>query len=140
MARAAPRIPRDVPKSNRKPNPRVSRSHLAFIRDLPCLGCGARPPSTAAHLRFATADEPLKPGKSLKPPDHRTVPLCATCHLREENEGKLTFWADCMAKGVSDPIGVAERLRRISGDLDRGFAAIGHARPGLPTAWLPAER
>jgi hypothetical protein len=45
-----------------------------------------------------------------------------------------------MAQGISDPIGVAERLRRISGDTERGFAAIRHARPGLRTAWLPEFR
>lgn len=136
MPRGA-RIPRDVPTGNRKPNPRLSPGHLEFIRQLPCLSCGKRPPSTAAHLRFATADEPLKPGTGLKPPDFRAVPLCAGCHLKEE-DGKLTFWGGCMAKGISDPIAVAERLRRISGDLDRGFQAIAHARPGLKTAWLPS--
>jgi len=48
------------------------------------------------------------------------------------------FWAQLQEKGVSDPWSVAQRLYRISGDTERGYAAIAHARPGLQTAWLAA--
>jgi hypothetical protein len=136
----APRIPRTVAQSKRKPNPRKWDEHRQWVKTLPCLGCGKRPPCDPAHLRFATADEPLKPGMGLKPPDHnRLVPLCRACHDTEET-GKITFWSARMAQGISDPIAVAERLRRISGDTERGFAAIQHARRGLRTAWLPEFR
>jgi hypothetical protein len=139
MTARPPRIARTVPKGQRKPNLRRADEHRTWIKLLPCLGCGRRPPCDPAHLRFSTADEPLKPGTGLKPPDHRIVPLCRTCHDTEERFGKLTFWGVCMSQGISDPIGVAERLMRISGDTERGFAAIQHARPGLPTAWLQSD-
>jgi hypothetical protein len=130
-----PRIARKVPRGKRRSNPRRNDEHRRWVKLLPCLGCGARPPSDPAHLRFNMADEPLKPGTGLKPPDWWIVPLCRACHATEE-AGKLSFWAACMAKYISDPKAVAERLRRISGDTERGFAAIQHARPGLPTAWM----
>jgi hypothetical protein len=133
MTRA--RIFRSVPKGKPKPNERRDDEHRRWVKLLPCLGCGARPPSDPAHLRFNTADEPLKHGTGLKPPDHQLVPLCRKCHEQEE-AGKLTFWASCMAKKISDPKGVAARLWRISGDTERGFSAIQHARPGLTTAWM----
>jgi hypothetical protein len=41
------------------------------------------------------------------------------------------------ATRLNAAVAVAQRLFRISGDTERGFAAIAHARPGLPTAWLP---
>lgn len=137
MSRALARIPRTFTKAKREPNPRRDDEHRRWIKTLPCLGCGARPPCDPAHLRFSTANEPLHAGTGLKPPDHRVVPLCRRCHDHEE-AGKVTFWGARMAQGVSDPIGVAQRLYRISGDTERGYAAIAHARPGLPTAWLPA--
>ena len=131
-----PRIARTVSRGIRKPNLRRDDEHRKWVKLLPCLGCGARPPSDPAHLRFNTGDEPLKHGTGLKPPDFRIVPLCRSCHDAEEAWGKLTFWALCMDRGISDPIAVAERLRRISGDTQRGFDAIRHARPALPTAWM----
>jgi hypothetical protein len=135
---ASARIPRSVPRGKRKPNLRRADEHRVWVKALPCLGCGRRPPSDPAHLRFNEADPVIKGAMARQPSDFRVVPLCRSCHRREENEGKLTFWGDCMSKGISDPIAVAERLRRISGDTERGFAAIQHARPGLPTAWQPS--
>lgn len=132
-----PRIARAVLQPKRRQDPRQDRAHLDWLKTLPCLGCGKRPPCDPAHLRFSTADEPLHAGAGLKPPDKKAVPLCRACHDREE-AGKITFWGARMAQGVSDPIGVAQRLHRISGDTERGYAAIAHARPGLQTAWLPA--
>jgi hypothetical protein len=131
-----PRITREVPRGKRRPNLRRADDHRRWVKLLPCLGCGARPPSDPAHLRFNMAAESLKPGTGLKPPDSWIVPLCRACHDTEEAWGKLSFWAACMAKGISDPKAVAERLWRISGDTERGFAAIQHARPGMVTTWL----
>jgi hypothetical protein len=130
-----PRISREVPRGKPKPNLRVRDKHREWIKLLPCLGCGHRPPSDPAHLRFNIADQ-LKPGMRLKPPDTLCVPLCRDCHRREEDKGKLTFWGERMGLGISDPVGVANRLWCISGDTERGFAAIQHARPRLITAWL----
>jgi hypothetical protein len=41
-----------------------------------------------------------------------------------------------MMRGITDPWTVAERLYRISGDLELGYRAIQHARPGLLTAGM----
>lgn len=134
----AARISKNLPTPIRaKPQRFRSRDHLDFLKLLPCLGCGRRGPCDPAHLRFNHAHPVFKGAAGRRPPDDLAVPLCRKCH-ETEDDGKLTFWAGCMARGVSDPVGVAQRLRRISGDLDRGFAAIAHARPGLQTAWLGA--
>lgn len=71
-----------------------------------------------------------------KPSDFYAVPLCPQCHLAEQHQyGERTFWASRMEQGISDPWSVAARLWTISGDTNRGFAAIAKARPGLQTAW-----
>lgn len=124
---------RGAPKPGRVRN----RDHLDWIKTLPCLACGRRPPCDPAHLRFNHAEPVHKGAMGSRPPDDKAVPLCREDHDAEER-GKLTFWANCMERGISDPVGVAQRLWRISGDTDRGFAAIAHARPGLKTAWLAA--
>ena len=136
MTRPA-RIPKTMPIYNRRRSERRVDHHLRWLKTLPCLGCGRAPPCDPAHLRFATADEPLKPGIGLKPPDWRAVGLCRRCHDKEER-GKLTFWAACMSIGISDPIAVAGQLWRVSGDTPAGYRAIQHARPGLRTAMLEA--
>jgi hypothetical protein len=131
------RIPKTTPQHERKPGRFRSREHLDWIKTLPCLACGRPPPCDPAHLRFNHADPVFKGATGSKPPDDKVVPLCREDHDAEE-AGKLTFWAACMACGISDPVGVAQRLIRVTGDTERGFAAIAHARPGLPTAWLTA--
>ena len=132
-----PRISRPHLVHNRRPNVRRIDHHRLWIKTLCCLGCGRAGPCDPAHLRFATDDEPLKPGTGLKPPDWRLVPLCRRCHDKEEH-GKVTFWGACMALGVSDPIGVAGQLWRVTGDTEAGYRTIQHARPGLRTAMLEA--
>jgi hypothetical protein len=129
----APRIAKDAPPHTRKPDPRRQDEHRRWVKLLPCLGCGKRPPSDPAHLRFNEADPKFKGAMGLQPPDWLLVPLCRKCHNTEER-GKLTFWASRMSIGISDPKGVAGELRRYSGDTDRGYRAIQHARRGLPTA------
>lgn len=136
MRRAA-RIPRSLPEHNRRPDPRRWSEHCVWMKLLPCLACGCYPPCDPAHLRFNHADPVYKGAAGMQPPDWQLVPLCRRCHEKEER-GELTFWAGCMERGISDPIGVAARLRRVSGDVEKGWAAIAHARPGLPTAQMAA--
>lgn len=133
----AARIAKSLPPRRYEPKPgRLrSRAHLDWLKTLPCLACGKLPPCDPAHLRFNHAEPLHKGAVGRRPPDDKAVPLCRKCHTAED-DGKVTFWGRCMARGISDPVAVAERLYRISGDLERGFAAIQHARPGLPTAWL----
>lgn len=136
MSRIA-RIAKALPPWRLEPKPQPwlrDRGHLDWIALLPCLRCGRRPPCHPAHIRLHTDGAGAR-----KPSDFFVVPLCAECHLADQHwRGERTFWAEAMALGISDPWSVARRLYRISGDLDKGFAAIHHARPGLPTARLAA--
>jgi hypothetical protein len=129
-----PRIAKDIPAHTKKPQPWVrSRGHLAFVGSLPCLACGRPGPNEAAHVRSSTDG-----AAGRKPSDRYTVPLCERCHLTgpraQHTIGELTFWAECMGRGISDPLGIAESLWKVSGDAELGYRAIQHARPGLPTA------
>jgi hypothetical protein len=118
-----PRIAKDLPVHARKPNLRLARQHQKFINALPCVSCGAPPPSECAHVRTGTDG-----GTSLKPSDRFTVPLCTTCHLtgkRSQHEvGELRFWARLRI----DPLDVAQRLWTISGDVMGGERVVFRAR------------
>jgi len=129
-----PRIERTVLRPVRAPDLRRNGDHLKFIRELPCLACGRRGPCEAAHIRAGS-----NAGMGKKPRDSLAVPLCATCHAEQHNKwngSEIDFWGRRMAEGVSDPIGVAGQLFRVSGDVERGYRAIAHARPGLITAGM----
>jgi hypothetical protein len=127
-----PRIAKDLPAHARKPQPWVrSRFHLAFVRTLPCLSCGARGPSEPAHVRCETDG-----AAGRKPGDRYVVPLCSGCHAQQHRVGEITFWGERLAWEISDVVGVADRLWIVSGDFEAGHRAIQHARPGLPTAGM----
>lgn len=138
MTRRLSRIPKMMPpRGERKPGRLRDRAHLDWLKTLCCLGCGRRGPCDPAHLRFNEAHPVHKGAAGLQPPDDLAVPLCRVCH-NEEETGKQTFWATRMDMGVTDPIGVAGQLRRVSGDTDKGLRAIAHARRGLPTSSIAA--
>lgn len=118
--RAAPRIPRDVIKAKRQPNPKRAALHLAFVRDIGiCLACGISGPTQAAHVRRGTDG-----GTGTKPSDKYAVPLCPECHVRQHRVGEVTFWGEL---GV-DPLDVACRLWTVSGDAEQGRRCIERAR------------
>jgi len=108
-ARPSPRIPRDVPVSAKQPDPRRSSSHLAAIRQLPCIACGREGETEAAHIRVGTDG-----GMGVKPHDKFAVPLCRACHRQQHQVGEVTFWSGL---GI-DPTGAANALWVKSGDLD----------------------
>ena len=92
MSRAAPRIPREIIKARRKPNPRRQVEHRKFVAAIGiCLGCGSEGPCEAAHIRNNTDG-----GVGLKPNDRFTVPLGSIsncgCHARQHRIGELSFW------------------------------------------------
>ena len=117
----APRIPRAVSKPARRTDVRRNRQHKDFVRSLPCVSCGAAPRNQAAHIRCGTDG-----GTGLKPHDKWTLPLCAVCHERQHREGELSFFSALRI----DSYRLAERLWRISGDIDQGRRAIERARQG----------
>ena len=98
--------------------------HLAYIRQLPCLICG-RPPSEAAHVRFADVAYGKRPtGAGEKPDDGWTVPLCADHHrLLPESQhahGERGWWRE---QGI-DPLKVARHLQEVSGDIFKGTVIV----------------
>ena len=114
------RIPRSLPAHHRKPNLRRAATHLAFVRQLPCLACGASPPSQAAHVR-SSGDG----GVGIKPGDKYSLPLCVSCHINDQHRiGEAAFYARL---GI-DPLDVSCRLWTVSGNLDAGQTVIFKAR------------
>lgn len=110
----AARIPPSRPLEQRSPRSRNAR-HLAWIRRLPCLVCGATHSTEAAHVRYADASwNKRSSGISEKPDDRWTVPLC-TDHHREQHAGnERTFWLSHRI----DPLDVATALYTITGQTD----------------------
>ena len=102
---------------------RRSPGHLAFIRCLPCVGCGRSAPSESAHIRIGTDG-----GMGLKPSDRYCVPLCGgftpCCHVVQHAVGERTFWASLKI----DPFDVATALWVNSGDLKAGEKIVRRAR------------
>lgn len=126
MGRALPRIPREAPVWNRKPNDRVRKDHTDWIKTLPCIKCG-RGPCDPAHVRIGNTGG----GAGLKPPDRYTVPLCKSlpqtgyegCHA-VQHKGEVSFWAEL---GV-DPVDIALRLWAVSGDTEQALRTIARAQ------------
>jgi hypothetical protein len=95
-------------------------AHKAFIRLLPCCGCGRAAPSIPAHLRLGTDG-----GMGMKPSDCFTTPLCDPCHSRFQHQrGERTFW---QVVGI-DPKQLAAALFAVTGDVVRGRAVVMAAR------------
>lgn len=70
-----------------KQKPLRDKTHLAFIRTLPCVACLAPHKSQAAHIRRGGDG-----GTGIKPSDNRTISLCAKCHNFQHNSSELRFW------------------------------------------------
>jgi hypothetical protein len=76
---------RSTPRRTGKPTPRIKAgrvedpAHLARVRALPCVICGATPcePHHPKGLEFC--------GKSQKASDHDAFPLCPACHRTGPN-------------------------------------------------------
>lgn len=96
----------------RQPRERDNK-HLAFIRRLPCVGCGTAGPCDAAHLRAGDLQIGKRPtGKAEKPSDRWTTPLCRDCHSRQHTGAELAFW---QTLGI-DPFDLCQALYAVSGD------------------------
>ena len=121
----APRIPRPMARSKRKPDPRRRLQHLAFVRQLPCVACGKAAPSEPAHVRTGTDG-----GVGMKPGDRYAVPLCNACHAKQHRVGELTFWSALRF----DPLNVALRLWTVSADLTAGERIVFRARQNIDLA------
>lgn len=115
-----PRIPREIIKARRKPNPRRQVEHRKFIAALGiCLACGSVGECECGHVRNNSDG-----GMGLKPSDRFSVPLGSLrncgCHAKQHQRGEITFWSDA---GI-DPLDASIRLWTISGDIEAGRATI----------------
>ena len=98
--------------------------HQAFIRALPCLACRKSAPSECAHIGMPA-------GLGLSPSERDLVPLCGPatiwedcCHSRKWFLGAAPFWSTL---GI-DPLELAYRLWRVSGDAKAGEYLVLRAR------------
>jgi hypothetical protein len=106
----------DVPTT--RPAPRgKDPSHLALVRQCPCLSCGLDIGCEPAHVRYASAAYGRSSGMARKPLDSDVVPLCADCHrlgrAAQHSGNEEAFW---IRLGV-DPLAVCRRLYAQRGDL-----------------------
>lgn len=116
----APRIERR--KTHRNARVRVhDDKHLALIRKCMCICCGMDPCGVAAHVRMSSAahGKPM-PGMQAKPDDKWTLPLCNDCHVRQGDEGELTFW---YGVGISAVHWCVE-IFKVTGNLEAMRAAV----------------
>lgn len=92
-------------------------SHLAMIRQLPCVKCGLEPCGVAAHLRLNSALYGKRQALGRKPEDRWTTPLCDACHTNDYDAqhriGEAEFWRRL---GVN-PFLLCQRLHAQRGDL-----------------------
>jgi hypothetical protein len=130
MPRALPRIARDLVQWKRKPDGRVKRAHLDFVRSLQiCIACGREGPVHAAHVRLNNAEHGTFNTMGRKPDDKFALPACAQCHLVDQHsaEGEPEFWARL---GI-DPLDTALRLFAVTGDREQGLRTILRARQAI---------
>jgi len=118
------RRPGSWPAPATLPENHLLSRHQAFIRALPCVGCRKPPPSEGAHIGTPA-------GLSLSPSERNLVPLCGPatiwddcCHSRKYYLGAARFWS---ALGI-DPLDLAYRLWRVSGDIQAGEYLVLRAR------------
>jgi hypothetical protein len=106
------------------PDNHLLSRHHGFIRALPCVACLKLPPSECAHIGMPA-------GLSLSPSERDLLPLCGPatiwedcCHSRKWFLGSARFWS---ALGI-DPLDLAYRLWRVSGDVQAGEYFVMRAR------------
>ena len=96
---------------------RKDKTHLDFVRELPCTVCGRPAPSEAAHCRlrhFGNVRVPNEEqgGTGLKPHDKWVLSLCHACHRKQHAVGERNFW---LAYSLN-PLEIAQELYGHSGD------------------------
>lgn len=125
----------DTPRSRQRRPRRRCKKHLELVSQLPCAvpGCFDGPVHVA-HIRYACAAEGADiVGKSMKPDDWRTLPLCVRHHIEgrraQHRMNEMRFWAD---HGIN-PYGLARAMWNVTGDLDLMSLLIEHAPRLFPS-------
>jgi hypothetical protein len=109
--------------------PRVKdEPYLRMMRLQQCIVCGDNTSVEAAHIRYAERSVCKRQvGKSEKPHDHFTVPLCSECHREQHSMNERKWWA---IKGI-DPVKFALAIYYwwTRGDTDAIAVVVANARP-----------
>lgn len=119
------------PLSRGQKQPRQhEKSHLDFIRVLPCLKCGTVG-CEAAHVRYGSLPHGKREtGLGEKPSDCWTVPLCVGDHrmnaYAQHNSNERVWWAHMRI----DPLIVAALLFAVSGNVQAGDQIVRAASAG----------
>lgn len=110
----------------RSRQPRVnSESHLAFIRQLPCVITGTRPVDPA-HLRAGNRLLGKREvGVAEKADDKWTTPLSRAAHDEQHSMNELIWWR---SYGIENPWQLCLALWACSGDLEKGEAIVAQHR------------
>lgn len=108
---------------------KLDPEHLAFVRSLPCLICGATRMVEAAHVRYGDPTYgKAKTGLGQKPADRWSVPLCAAHHRTgpdaQHNSNEREWWE---RRGI-DPLRAAVALKVVSGSYDSGVELVAAVR------------
>ena len=114
-----PRIPREPRGVKiREHDGTANREHLAFVRQLPCLSCGAAAPNDSHHVGGLAHGKAM----ALRVNDRWTIPLCRRCHEH------VTFTdRHYLADTGIDERAVARQLWKcgqIGGDVEDGIAIV----------------
>ncbi len=97
------------------------KTHLDYIRQLPCTVCADNTSTEAAHVRMADGriGKPIT-GIGIRPDDGFVLPLCGDCHRRQHSTSERKFWE---AEGI-DAILTALALEHYTGDYQRGLEIL----------------
>jgi len=111
MSRIAPQTP-ILAKDKRVRD----KKHLAYIAQLPCVICLAKPVE-CAHVRMSGEGKGYT-GKATKPSDMWTLPLCPSHHRLGPQAQHSMREADFWRNHSIDPIQLCRALYQVSGDLE----------------------
>ena len=114
----------NAPVGKQKKRPRENdRTHLDWIKTLPCVISGERPVDPA-HIRYADRVYGKREvGKAEKPDDRWVVPLCRRLHDEQHSMSERIFWA----RHGLDPLRIALALHANTGDDDQALVILQEA-------------
>lgn len=99
-------------------------SHLAAVRECPCLRCGLDGFSEPAHVRTNSGTFNKHNGMGAKPSDKWSLPLCPSCHRidgdSQHEVGEAIFWDRL---GLN-PLLICEALHKVSPDIPKMRAVV----------------
>ena len=116
------RIQRDVLRPKKEPRPGDGRTHIVWLKSLPCVVCGLR--ADDPHHLLGNLDG-LPKGMGRKNEDRWAIPVCRRHHAAAHAAGNDEAWFT--EQGV-DARAMAASLWRNSGDDDAGERLVYRAR------------